>query len=66
MTQATLTADMIKVALEGGLAVTKIEANPDGSVRLFTQPISAPTTLDPLEAARKASEDQHQRRPNSH
>ena len=53
MNNRTPLTDLIKIAIEGGLRITEIIQEPDGTARLLTEPQEMNVMLDPLEEARK-------------
>ena len=53
MTNRATLPDLIKIAIEGGLRITEIIQEPDGTARLLTEPQEIAPILDPLEEARK-------------
>lgn len=65
MTRADL-PDLIKIAIEGGLRITEIIQEPDGTARLLTEPQEINVTVDPLEEARKRRATKGKRYANSH
>lgn len=65
MTRADLPA-LIKIAIEGGLRITEIIQEPDGTARLLTAPQEINVTVDPLEEARKRRATKGKRYANGH
>ena len=63
--RATL-PDLIKIAIEGGLRITEIIQEPDGTARLLTEPQEINVSIDPLEEARKRREAKGKRYANRH
>lgn len=63
--RATL-PDLIKIAIEGGLRITEIIQEPDGTARLLTEPQEINVTVDPLEEARKRRATKGKRYANGH
>ena len=53
MTNRATLPDLIKIAIEGGLRITEIIQEPDGTARLLTEPQVNDVVTDPLEEARK-------------
>ena len=58
--------DMIKVAIEGGLRITEIIQEPDGTARLLTEPQEIAPILDPLDEARRRRATKGKRYANGH
>lgn len=59
-------SDLIKIAIEGGLRITEIIQEPDGTARLLTEPQEINVSIDPLDEARKRREAKGKRYANSH
>lgn len=65
MSQASI-SDLIKIAIEGGLRITEIIQEPDGTARLLTEPQEIAPTSDPLAEARARRESKAKGNARSH